>query len=482
MKAPSRFLAIIALLVGLAAPGWATESSVEPRIVGGQPITPGEFPFMAAVVWSNQPDAHDGLRCGATMLSDRWFMTAAHCTDGWSAANFDVVVGRDDLTTNDGERIGVQEIVEHPGYDDDTFENDIALLRLSSPASVGAPIRWVIDNLADLFAPGVDATTMGWGSTENKPPGTPLFPEGMRKVEVPIRSTADCTGAYDGAFFPDLMLCAGFDAGGKDSCAGDSGGPIVVETAHGAAQVGIVSWGDGCAEPGLFGVYTRVATYVDWIVAQTGIDLCTGVIPTHVGTAGIDTIIGSPGNDVIKAMAGNDTIRAKAGDDLLCGGEGDDTIYTSKGDDMAFGEGGDDLLKGQGGSDLLRGGDLDDRLHGGPLGDELDGGDGDDKVLAHGGSDTVDGGNGDDQLRGGSGDDTMDGGWGSDQVYGVAGDDDLRGGAGDDDVRGQSGDDLARGQGGDDTIRGGTGTDRLYGGRGTDVCIGGELGLAGCEM
>jgi secreted trypsin-like serine protease len=76
-------------------------------------------------------------------------------------------------------------------------------------------------------------------------------------VDVPITTDAACTAAYQGDYQPTAMFCAGVPEGGLDSCQGDSGGPFVV----GGKLVGIVSWGIGCARPGLPGVYTRVATY-----------------------------------------------------------------------------------------------------------------------------------------------------------------------------------------------------------------------------
>lgn len=477
-------LAVLALLIGAAAPGLAEETGSDPRIVGGEEADPGEYPFMAALVRSNIANAKNGLRCGAAMLDAEWFLTAAHCTRGRLPAQLDIVVGRHELSSSQGERIGVAEIIEHPLYNPSTFENDLSLVRVETPASVGQPAPWVSDAHAGLFAAGTTSTVLGWGNTENNPPGTPSFPDGLREVDVPIRSAADCDASATGdgdEFFPDVMICAGFDEGGMDSCQGDSGGPLIVPSPQGPALAGIVSWGNGCADPGNFGFYTRVATFAFWILDETGADRCHSVLPTIFGTEGPDILDGTAGDDVIWALGGDDTVRGKGGDDILCGGFGNDVLYGGPGADMLSGAHGDDRMYGQGGGDRLDGGDLDDRLQGGPGDDLLDGGDGDDKVIAHGGEDIVYGGHGDDRLRGGTGSDIMDGGPGADEVFGVTDDDDLRGGAGDDDVRGQGGDDVARGEAGDDVIRGGTGIDELYGGSGTDTCIGGEIGLFGCD-
>ena len=83
----------------------------------------------------------------------------------------------------------------------------------------------------------------------------------MQKVSVPYVSEKTCKEAYGSSSITAGMICAGRK--GKDSCQGDSGGPMVCAEGH---QVGVVSWGYGCAEEGYPGVYTRVSHYHDWIV------------------------------------------------------------------------------------------------------------------------------------------------------------------------------------------------------------------------
>jgi len=402
-----------------------------------------------------------------------------------------VRVGRDVLSSATGERIAVTEIHVHDDWDAVTFENDIALLKLATPASVGTSIYWATDTLADWFAPGIVATSAGWGLTENDPSGTGNgVQDAMRRVDLPIRSAAECAASVpSGEFFADAMICAGYEEGGRDACAGDSGGPIFVEEIGRWRQVGIVSWGYDCAEPpyegdptdGSFGFFTRVATYDEWIVATTGLTTCEGAPATIVGTPGNDTLAGHGRDDVIVGGAGNDTILGRFGHDIICGGAGSDRLYGGRDLDLVFGGAGRDRLWGQNGGDALFGGGDSDVIKGGSGDDLAYGGDGDDQIRVGVGHDTALGEAGSDRIYGAGGADFLDGGPGDDLLAGKAGDDLLEGGEGNDHLRGQGGHDELYGGKGDDVLSGGRGFDLLSGGGGIDVCSSGEVGLHGCE-
>jgi len=93
----------------------------------------------------------------------------------------------------------------------------------------------------------------------------------LQEVDVPIVSNATCNTSYGGEITAN-MICAGYAQGGKDACYGDSGGPLFVpdETGTGWVQVGVVSWGEGCALPNYYGVYARVSRYQSWIESYVG--------------------------------------------------------------------------------------------------------------------------------------------------------------------------------------------------------------------
>ena len=248
---------------------------VDEDIVGGQEADPGEWPHQVALVGKG-PDLYQGQFCGGTIIDSDWVLTAAHCVFESTINDLDVVAGIHDLDDPDPNfvRRTITQIVVHPDWDEDTFDNDMALLKLSSPVPeraggggtlpiVHAPL--VAENIGPLT--GVNATVTGWGNTLGQPnPGGQNFPDRLQEVVVPIiaNSTCNAPASYGGSI-TDNMLCAGFAAGGKDSCQGDSGGPLVVFTGGQWKLAGVVSFGQGCAAPNFYGVYARVSRYTDWV-------------------------------------------------------------------------------------------------------------------------------------------------------------------------------------------------------------------------
>jgi len=435
----------------------AVDGATDPRIVGGTEVDPpGKYPFIVALVFASEPDTYWGQFCAGTLIDPWWVLTAGHCVsfrEADRASEVDVVVGRHDLRFGtDGERIGVADIFRHPGYDNATLANDLALLRLERAATAGTPIALATNANASLFAPGDMATVIGWGATNENPPGTPNYPDTLREVQVPMVSDEDCAAAYGSDFILPDQICAGdLVDGGIDSCYGDSGGPLFVDSLGGTyLHVGIVSTGEGCALPGFPGIYTRTATYTDWvhgIMADNPLPACNGRPATLLGTAHDDILRGTEGNDVIVARSGADTIYGLGGADLICAGPGDDWVHAGAGADTVSGGDGADYVLGGLGNDIVGGDAGRDRLFGGEGSDRLFGSTGNDTVLGDAGNDFIYGGDGNDRLYGGDGADT---------IAGLVGDDNLSGGPG------------------NDQLVGAEGIDRLYGGLGFDTCFSGE--------
>ena len=233
---------------GLAIPRMAGNE----KIVGGVEAVKGEFPFIVSLRGS-----YGGHFCGGSLIKKDWVLTAAHCVP---AGIKTVVAGLYDQSQNQGvEKLDVDKVIPHPDYNKKPQDWDYALVHLKT-ASKYPPValnKSVISGQADFV-------TAGWGYTEENG----QIPNVLRKVTVPLVSPEACSAAYPGSI-TDQMICAGLAAGGKDSCQGDSGGPLLIGSGASAKLAGVVSWGEGCARPNKYGVYSKVSSAIAWIESVT---------------------------------------------------------------------------------------------------------------------------------------------------------------------------------------------------------------------
>lgn len=243
---------------GKSEPGKSQIGVVTSEIVGGGPAGKGQNRWITSL-------QRGGHFCGASLIADRWVVTAAHCVVGEKVKGLKVWVGGHDLRRKDqGETAKVKKIYIHPNYSEKTDRNDIALIELKAPIGTNIPRAVVASSQTtnQNAKPGKIATVSGWGAlSENG-----ASPKVLHQVKLPIVSNSECNSpaAYGGEV-AGTQICAGLRQGGKDSCYGDSGGPLWVTKQGKAHLVGVVSWGEGCAQPRKYGVYTRVANFKGWI-------------------------------------------------------------------------------------------------------------------------------------------------------------------------------------------------------------------------
>jgi secreted trypsin-like serine protease len=235
------------------------------RIIGGQTATDGQFPWQVALITAGyQPS--DGQFCGGTLIEPNWIVTAAHCVAfGTRPQDIEVFTGSVDLRSG-GQQYAVAEIFSHERFDSVTFDNDIALLRLTTPVTTGGSISVIrTTEETSLLPVGRQLRVSGWGRTAEGGATSKL----LRFVGVPLVDRIVCNekDSYGGAITTN-MICAGYETGGADSCQGDSGGPLVAPDGPSFRLAGVVSWGDGCAQPKKYGVYTRASNYVTWISSK----------------------------------------------------------------------------------------------------------------------------------------------------------------------------------------------------------------------
>ncbi|XP_026143823.1 ST14 transmembrane serine protease matriptase a isoform X2 [Carassius auratus] len=239
------------------------------RIVGGQEADEGEFPWQVSLHIKNV--AHV---CGASIISERWLVTAAHCvqddakTKYGQPGTWEAYLGlHKQKDKQQATKRFLKQIIPHPYYNHYTYDNDIALMELDSPVTYGATIRPIcLPTATDVFPAGETVTITGWGATREGGAGAAV----LQKANVRIINSTVCDQLMNGQI-TSRMTCAGVLSGGVDACQGDSGGPMTFLTNGRMYLAGVVSWGDGCARRNKPGIYTNVPKFRAWIKEKTGV-------------------------------------------------------------------------------------------------------------------------------------------------------------------------------------------------------------------
>lgn len=233
----------------LAAPAAAqsAEDDLGTQVVGGTPAAQGEFPWMVRL----------SMGCGGALYRPNIVLTAAHCV-GATGNNTSITATLGVVDLQSSSRIQIQSnyVYRAPGYNGNG--KDWALIRLQSSAAL--PTLPLTPSTA--YDNGT-FTVMGWGATSEGGAQQRY----LQKATVPFVSDSSCQSSYP-SLIPAEEICAGYPAGGVDTCQGDSGGPMVRRDANNNwVNVGIVSWGEGCARPNKPGVYTQVSYFNSTIAA-----------------------------------------------------------------------------------------------------------------------------------------------------------------------------------------------------------------------
>jgi len=228
------------------------------RIVGGSETEANEYPWQVAL---KRPGARSPS-CGGSIVSSKTIVTAAHCTIGTGLDHYKVVVNEHDVNVNDGEiEYSVCGKKEHPNYNSGTLDNDVAILTLCEDLVFTKTVAPVcLPTKTGSAYDGVLSTVTGWGTLFAGGPQ----PTVLHGADVTTITNRECNGDYGQGSILDSMICA--KESGKDACQGDSGGPLITsETGNSKSLIGIVSWGNGCADPNFPGVYARVTHNLNFI-------------------------------------------------------------------------------------------------------------------------------------------------------------------------------------------------------------------------
>ncbi|XP_024128743.1 transmembrane protease serine 9 isoform X2 [Oryzias melastigma] len=271
------------------------QANLNTRIGGRQDAPAGFWPWQVSL----QGPSHF---CGGSLINNQWVLTAARCFQDGSASGVNVVLGLQSLQGSNPNRVSrtITTVILHPSWNLFSLDNDIALLQLSSPVNFTDYISPVcLASTGSTFYSGINTWVTGWVSL----PSTQTLQEIQEQIVGNRQCKCSYGASYGASFITDNILCAELLEGGKDSCQGDPGGPLVIKQNGRWIQAGIRSFGIFIIECYLPGMYSRVSHYQNWINEQITSNQPGFINFTSTGTDS-DLIVSCPGVPPLDLVCG----------------------------------------------------------------------------------------------------------------------------------------------------------------------------------